>query len=264
MGTSELQLLQDQLREKVSSRVRLLSEGSNRYRVFTPFRFDDGDRFVIVLEQVGSGWVLRDEGHTLMHLSYRVDTADLQTGNRGEIVSNALTEFNVANREGDLVAKATPSDLGDRFFDYIQALSRIADVLLLSRERVRSTFWEDLAKVVKSAVSPSLITPDWFDRNRDPNKNYVVPYRLEAQGRPVLVFGLPSDAVVQVATISLLKFETWGLKSNSVGIYENQEEIGPKTLARFSDAVGKQFSGIEPNKDRIKSYLQDLVEPAGA
>jgi hypothetical protein len=261
MATPEILAIQNTLREKVSTRVRLLAEGTNRYRVFTPFKFDDGDRFVIVLEQLPNGWQFHDEGHTFMHLSYRVETADLQSGNRGEVVTSALSEFKVRNREGDLVAEADATTLGDRFFDFIQALTRIADVLLLSRERVRSTFWEDLAKIVRSSVSPKVITQDWYDRTRDPNRNYVVPYRLEARTRPVLVFGLPSDVVVRDATITLLKFETWGIKSHSVGVYENQEEVGPKIQARFSDAVGKQFSGIEANKQRIKSYLQELVEP---
>ena len=261
MAGSELQLIQGQLREKVSTRVRLLQEGSNRYRVFTPFRFDDGDRFVIVLEQEGSEWVFRDEGHTLMHLSYRVDEGDLHQGNRGEVITNALTEFSVTNRGGDLTARSTVSEIGNRFFDFIQALSRIADVLILSRERVRSTFWEDLAKLVKSSASPGSITQDWYDRNRDPNHNYVVPFRLEAPLRPVLVYGLDSDVTVRDATICLLKFETWGLKSQSVGVYENQEALGRKIVARFSDVVGKQFSTIESNKDKIRTYLHELVEP---
>lgn len=264
MDASELQQIQGRLREKVSGKVSLLQEGSNRYRVFTPFRFDDGDRFVIVLEQSGTNWVFRDEGHTLMHLSYRIDEADLHQGNRGEVISNALTESNVANRDGDLLADASSSDLGDRFFDFIQALSRIADVLILSRERVRSTFWEDLTKLVKSSTNPTAITQGWFDRIRDPNRNYLVPFRLEAPKKPVLVYGLPSEVTVRDATITLLKFETWGLKSNSVGVYENQEEIGSKVVARFSDVVGKQFSGIESNKDRIRTYLHELVEPESA
>ena len=48
-------------REKVCSEVRLVSEGVDRFRVFTPFLFDDGDHFVVILKLEGSNWVLTDE-----------------------------------------------------------------------------------------------------------------------------------------------------------------------------------------------------------
>jgi hypothetical protein len=38
-------------REKVCSELSLMSEGINRFRVFTPFLFDDGDNLAIVLKK---------------------------------------------------------------------------------------------------------------------------------------------------------------------------------------------------------------------
>ena len=47
--------------EKVSAKVRLAAEGIERYRVFTPFLFEDGDHLAIVLKKEGPGWVLSCE-----------------------------------------------------------------------------------------------------------------------------------------------------------------------------------------------------------
>ena len=58
---------------KVSEKVRLASEGIDRYRVFTPFMFDDGDHLAIVLRKESGRWTLSDEGHTYMHLTYDLD-----------------------------------------------------------------------------------------------------------------------------------------------------------------------------------------------
>ena len=36
--------------EKVSEKIRIVPDGKDRFRVFTPFRFDDGDHISIVLK----------------------------------------------------------------------------------------------------------------------------------------------------------------------------------------------------------------------
>jgi len=44
----------------VSAKVRLMGEGVNRFRVITPFLFEDGDHLGIVLKREGNQWVLTD------------------------------------------------------------------------------------------------------------------------------------------------------------------------------------------------------------
>ena len=76
--------------EKVSEMVRVIPDGKDRFRVFTPFRFDDGDHISIVLKKEQVGWVLSDEGHTYMHLTYDISEKKLFSGTRNQIISNAL------------------------------------------------------------------------------------------------------------------------------------------------------------------------------
>ena len=71
--------------EKVAAQVRIAAEGIGRYRVFTPFRFEDGDHLSIVLQQNMLGWTLSDEGHTYMHLTYDMDEADFLSGTRQQL-----------------------------------------------------------------------------------------------------------------------------------------------------------------------------------
>src|ERR1700730_2276832 len=97
-------LIEKSFREKVCAKIRIVREGDERFRVFTPFLFEDGDHLAIVLRRQGNTWVLSDEGHTYMHLSYDLDEKGLQIGTREKIIS-ALSAFRVADQDGELITR---------------------------------------------------------------------------------------------------------------------------------------------------------------
>jgi hypothetical protein len=87
------EIIERDFKDKVCEKLRLSSEGMNRYRVFTPFMFEDGDHLSIILKADNGQWLLSDEGHTYMHLTYDLEEKDLQRGTRQKIIGNALSIF---------------------------------------------------------------------------------------------------------------------------------------------------------------------------
>ena len=60
----KIDAIERDFKEKISQKICVAGEGIDRYRVFTPFLFDDGDHLAIVLKRESSRWLLSDEGHT--------------------------------------------------------------------------------------------------------------------------------------------------------------------------------------------------------
>lgn len=247
--------IETDFRRKIGETVRLASEGVNRYRVFTPFLFEDGDHLAVVLRREASKWVLSDEGHTYMHLTYDIDEKDLQRGNRQKIITNALSVFSVEDHEGELCLVIPGEQYGDALFSFVQALLKISDVSFLSRERVRSTFMEDFRSFISAEVPDDRRTFDWSDRVHDPDGKYKVDCMINHMPNPIMVFALPNDDRVRDATITLHQLERWQIPHRSLAIFEDQEEVHRKVLARFSDVCEKQFSSLAANRDRIGQYL---------
>jgi hypothetical protein len=254
-----LQTIESDFRRKVGEQIRLAGEGVNRYRVFTPFLFEDGDHLAVVLKREANAWVLSDEGHTYMHLTYDLEEKDLQRGSRQKIISNALSVFSVQDCDGELRLVIPQEQYGDALFSFVQALLKITDVSYLSRERVRSTFVEDFRAFMEATVPENRRAFDWHDPQHDPEGKYLVDCRINGLPKPLMVFALPGDDKVRDATISLLQFERWNVPHRSLGVFEDQEETNRKVLARFSDMCEKQFSSLSANKDRIASYLQEAM-----
>ena len=244
-------------RQTVCEQIRVEAEGTDRFRVFTPFMFNDGDHLAIILKKEEDSFVLSDEGHTLMHLTYDLDEKDLRSGGRQKIISRTLSSYGVEDNDGELKIPVRETRYGDALYSFIQALLRISDVSFLSRESIRTTFFEDVKAFITENIPEKMVRADWSDSVHDPEGKYPVDFVIESKSGPIFVYAMASNDRVKEAMINLLTFEKWGMKFHSIGIFENQEEINRTTLAKFSDVCEKQFSSFPGNRDRILKYIRE-------
>ena len=253
MNTTQLER---EFKRKVSEEIDVELEGLDRYIVYTPFMFDDGDHFVIVLKKHNDRWRFTDEGHTFMHMSY--GDIDITHGTRKSIIDRVLLSFRLANEDGELCLEVPDNQYGDALFSFVQALVKISDTTYWTRERVRSTFMEDFRAFLEEKIPNQRRTFDYYDRQHDPEGKYPVDCRVNGVSRPLLVFGINNDSKCQYAQIALLQFEKWGQQFHSMAIFEDQEQINRGVLARFTDVVENQFASLG-TRDRMEKYLDEVL-----
>lgn len=243
-------------REKVSAEIDLEGEGLDRFIVYTPFMFDDGDHYVVVLRREQDHWVLTDEGHTFMHLSYA--DVDLDSGARAKVVDQALAAYRVSRRVGELRLQVPADQFGDALFSFVQALSRIVATALWTRERVATTFYEDFRALMKETVPEGRLSFDYHDPVTDPDGLYTIDCKINGIPRPCFVFAVANDDRAQKATIACYHHEKHGVRFDATVVFDDQTQINRKALARLSAMVGKQFPSLA-ERDRITRYFREDV-----
>ena len=244
-------------KKKVCAGVSTIQEGNDRYRVFTPFRFADGDHLSPVLKRGAVGWVISDEGNTFMRLSYKFDEQQLRSEQRQGIIDGALASFGVENRDGVLTTPVVGNEFGDALFSHIQATLRVSDLEHWIRSTAKATFMKDLADIVQAAVPADAVVTDWHDPIRDPKGNYPVDFRIGRNGRPLFLFGVNSDQKCATVAVVVMKYEASKVPFVAAAVFQDQEELSRKPVARLTDVMGKQFSSLAGNRETLTAYLAE-------
>ena len=250
--------LEKSLKSSICASIRLEQRGVDRFMVHTGYTFGDGDEIHIILKKDGDGWILTDEGHTVMWLSYE----ELKlTDQRMDVLRGVLAYNSAEYRDGRIVVDCHDRLLGGCLQSMIQAVLQVADLLYLKRDIVRSTFSEDVRELIGGTYGDCI-----FDKKlENGNESYVVDAYVPGT-RPILAFAVGSRENCIMAAFAILALsKEKGMAFTSLVIVDKAAKISRGDLDLITNRSDKLFMGVPSpdDADYMRFVERNPVEGRG-
>lgn len=217
-----------------SIKTRIKPDGS--IQVALPFVGCDSDAYnIFIAKQADGSFKVSDKGSTLMRLSYENDLKQLK-GARTEVLNQIIQENGASFNNGEVFIRSLEKDLTTTTFKLGQTLTRLSDLGLWNKGRVKSTFYEDLDFNIRQVAPASQIHKDTY-LPIDQDKLFPIDYLLQGEDKPLLLFGVPDSSKARLATIIMLKVAEWQFDCNKMVVLNGLENIGNADLERLMDAA---------------------------
>lgn len=262
MSLNTLTAITTDITKTLHAEISLSQRGIKEYRVDVPFYFADGDALKIILRETSDNeWLLTDEGHTLMHLSYNDIEIDDGATRRSLFDKIILSHF-MENADGRLTMPRIPSDgVGPAVFTFAQGLMKVADMAMWRREHVKSMFMDDFKKTIPRAVGNRIYHLNYSDPHIDPAANYPIDCLVEgANGLKFHIYIANSNDKAQESTISMLYYTTRGVKNPNCVVFDSTSNLSKKNRDRVSDTADKTLSSL----DAVPEFLPAFIEKCEA
>lgn len=239
----EAQTIINGLKKAVCSGLEIENRTANRFMIHTGYTYPDGDELHILLIKEGEGWILSDEGHTMMWLSYEDFSL---TDARKSILDRILNTNGVSLSDGEI---SVPIDAGDSdsiviaLRSMIQAEIQLADLLYLDKEKVRDRFVDDLKSSFSTSSLSSICSYDQKIIGHD-NMEYYADVYINSQ-TPILVFGIHSTMQCTRATVTMLSLNKKELQFMFMAVIDSSSQIPANDRNKAINAAMKTTIGLE-------------------
>lgn len=224
------------------------------YAVSTAFRRDDGDSvgFYIVKDEFRPGvFRIEDDGTTIPFLEEA--GVEFSTEARSEAFAALLDSHQVEFDEDEMLLHTRPlreEDVPSAAMKFVAFMLRVNDFLLLTRDKVASTFKEDAARMLRERVGNKAIIEEGVPVSSAMADNIPDIVLRAGARRPVAVFFGSSPQRVYDAILLQMQ-----------ALYEAEEDIAVIALLENDGVVNRDLRRRAANRlTALPSFRGDEVE----
>ncbi len=150
------------MRIGICSSISFETRGIDRFMIHTGFSFPDDDELHIILKRRDGGWILTDEGHTSMWVSYSVNLSE----NRRRLLEKVAGSNGIGFKDGVMSVDASVENAAGCLMSMIQAILQASELSYLTRSTVHNTFVEDTKQALREKLGSDASSTSIWETKR--------------------------------------------------------------------------------------------------
>ncbi|TCT10954.1 uncharacterized protein DUF1828 [Paralcaligenes ureilyticus] len=190
-----------------------------------------------------------------MRLSYENDLSKLLSGARQKLFTSVLLESGLQEGDGEIFIEVPADSLSHALFTLSQGVIRLEDLGLWTQNRVESTFYDDLRRLIVETVPTEDLAEDYIVPNVPAAENYPVDFFIKTNGNPLYLFGVLSKDKAMLSTIIIQHLRASGAKFDAMIVYQDIDSIPKQHTKRLMSAANDTVASIDDH-DAIKEKIK--------
>ena len=215
-------------------------------RISLPMVESDGDELTVWLNPELGGWKISDSGTTMMRLSYHLDLDDISEGTRQRVLQQVLTEHGVSYDQGTLSIVVEEAALNQGMLSLGQAMVRVGDIAMWSRQHVATQFYDDLRRELERIVGADRLIRDYQVPGISEAASYEIDFAIvDGLPKPFYIFGVPTGDKSRLATIVLQHLRAAKQSFESLVVLAGLDSVPRQDLRRLMNAAGDMVDSLQ-------------------
>ena len=212
------------------------------YKIIIPYFHEDGDMYDIFVEicPYNDKMIrLSDYGLTLMKLSYSLNNISVT---KETIIINIIEQNNCSFDNGNIYLDISIEQFNVGIYQFIQTITKISSLDILSKQHIKSMFYENLNIFLEENIKPSFeFVKDFcpIKKERDIKVDYMINTK-----KPIYLYGINSDDKAYKVIISYLSFQKNNLDFFSFIVCEDCYSLTQFNQRRLTNIADKQFTDL--------------------
>jgi len=250
--TADLRTLHDVLKRDWCEMfvVRTLADGA--LTIVSPFLFDDGDGYPIIIEHGREGWRISDRGGVMSR--FQLEEFDLTDARRRQV-----EQFAAASRaalHGDvLVSTFQRAPEVEDIADFVELVARISGILYHLRPEPESDQFRTRARaqITQWLREPRRSVPNW-EPPQAQSRAFQADLWMPSTLQPVVAFFAGSTSKADHSIISIHQYRDWQLDVKPM--FAHNGVLGSETLYRATLALGGEDALVKVDENATETgYL---------
>lgn len=227
------------LREELCESFSVDRLDEDRWSILTPLLYSDGDGLPVIVERVGGGWRLSDNGYATSHLFFDdFEHTPAREDTLRRVV--ALQRMDMDDKfvvTCDLDGPPDPYDIGD----FLQVLAQIQGVAFATPQIERDTnYTTTMRDAVTSQLADPVFEPNWpLPETAGRRASYSVDLLVGAGAGAVPTFFASTTAHVRSSTLTWVEITERGIPSAApILAFSETARVSGNDLMAFQDRAG--------------------------